>query len=87
MVIVRFEPGVEAPSDGEFCLVGHYGEASGFRVGCSAGERIPPRPASAFSKLERPFAYVRSMDAGWGELDGPEIKVQRQSRDLANRGP
>jgi hypothetical protein len=89
MVIIRFEPGAEAPIDEEFCLVGHYGEAGGIRVCCSAGERIPVPHVPASSTLERPLAYVRFMDAGWDEPDELEleIKVRRQSRDHAKRGP
>jgi hypothetical protein len=87
MVIVRFEPGAEAPADEQFCLVGHYGEASGIMVDCAAGERIPVPRVTVQSRLERPLAYVRPMDAGWGEPDELEIRVQRQTRDHAQRGP
>lgn len=87
MVIVRFEPGAEAPYDEQFCLVGHYGEASEVMVDCAAGERIPAARIPASSRLERPLAYVRSMDAGWVEPDESEIRVLRQTRDHAQRGP
>lgn len=87
MVIVRFEPGAEAPDDGRLCLVGHYGEASEIMIDCAAGERIPAPRIPALSRLERPLAYVRPADAGWGEPDEHEIRVRRQTRDHAQRGP
>jgi hypothetical protein len=41
MAILRFEPGANAPHDGVFALVGHYGEPTGFVCECRAGDNLP----------------------------------------------
>jgi hypothetical protein len=41
MAIWRHEPGVRAPGDGMYALVGHYGEPTGFAVWCNAGDQLP----------------------------------------------
>lgn len=59
MVIVRFDPGEEAPGDARYLLVGHYGEPSGLAVRCAVGEPLPQPPAELRGELEGPYCYVR----------------------------
>lgn len=41
MVILRHSPGENAPWDGLYVLVGHYGESTDLAVWCDKGERLP----------------------------------------------
>jgi hypothetical protein len=62
MVLVRFEPGSEVPSDGSYLLCGHFGEISAVGVNCEQGEVLPLISSGAAASLERPLAYVRAAD-------------------------
>jgi hypothetical protein len=60
MVVIRHEAGDEAPADGMYALVGHFGEASGVAVWRCKGERLPLVIVS--DDLETPLWFVRVAD-------------------------
>jgi hypothetical protein len=57
VTIVRHEAGEEAPENGTYALVGHFGEATSFAVWCRQGERLPLVIVS--EQLATPLWFVR----------------------------
>jgi hypothetical protein len=66
MALLRYQPGVPAPGDGMYVLVGHYGEPIGVAVWFNAGDEFPLAIANA--EVAHPLWYVQIGDEASGLL-------------------
>ena len=66
MALLRYQPGVAAPGDGMYVLVGHYGEPAGVAVWFNAGDKFPLAVVDA--EVAHPLWYVQIGDEASGLL-------------------
>jgi hypothetical protein len=66
MALVRYEPGVAAPGNGMYVLVGHYGEPVGVAQWFDADAKFPL--AAVTAEVAQPLWYVQIGDEASGLL-------------------